>query len=77
MTPDPNEIKRALRLLYRPEDTIELRCFLRGSQILNGYYRNRDRLIADAATINQDLTPQLSVYTCLNPCKPELFVQIT
>ena len=42
MNPDPNEIKRALHLLYLPEDTIELRAFLRGSQILNGYYRNRD-----------------------------------
>jgi hypothetical protein len=75
MNPDPNEIGRALRLLYRPGDTIELRCFLRGSQILNGYYRDQDRLVADAMSVNESLNPQLSAYTCLNPCKPELYAR--
>jgi hypothetical protein len=73
--PDPNEIKHALALLYRPGEVVEVRCFLRGSSILNGYYRDWDRLAADAVQINTQLTPQLSIYCCLNPCRPEVYAR--
>ena len=70
-----DEIRRAIALLYQPGETIELRCFLRGSAILNGYYKDWNRLAADAIKINTDMQPPLSIYSCLNPCKPETYAR--
>jgi hypothetical protein len=74
MEPDVQEIKRTLDVLFRPGETIELRCV--GHRTLNGYYRNIEKLAEDAATLNDSsFNPSQNAYSCLNPVDPELFAR--
>lgn len=70
--PDLQETNRALRLLFQPGETVELRCVGNGPSI-NGYYRNFDKLAQDACRLNAEFNPLQNVYVCLNPVKPELY----
>ena len=73
MNPDQKEISRSLQVLYQPGDTIELRCV--GDRTINGYYRDPQKLAADAYQLNSQLRPQQNAYVCLNPVRPELYAR--
>ncbi len=71
ISPDIEQIKRTLGVLFQPGDTVELRCI--ADRVVNGYYRNPDKLAVDACSLNGDITPQHNIYTCLNPVDPQLY----
>ena len=74
--PDKTEIFRALNLFFPdPNDVIELRCFSGKSRIFNGFYRDRQKLIADAHQINATYSEPLSVFVCLNRIHPDLYAR--
>ena len=73
MDPQLEQVERSLEVLFEPNDTIELRCV--GSRPINGYYRDQDKLAADARRLNQDFNPQNNVFVCLNPVLPDLYAR--
>jgi hypothetical protein len=66
-----DNLKRSISVLFKPAETIEMRCV--GDRTLNGYYRYVDKLAQDAYALNHDINPKQNVYVCLNPVLPELF----
>ena len=74
--PDKTEIFRALNLFFPdPTEAIELRCFSGKSRIFNGFYRDRQKLIADAHQINATYSEPLSVFVCINRIHPDLYAR--
>lgn len=71
---DQEIVKRALAVLFRPGETIELRC-LAGERIINGYYRDQAKLAQDACTLNTDFSPQQNCFVVLNPVDPQLYAR--
>jgi len=70
--PDKEEVKRALALLFPPEETTELRC-VGHRDTIGGYYRDQEKLAQDACLLNAEFEPKQNVYVCLNPINPQLF----
>jgi hypothetical protein len=74
MTPpvaDPDEIARALAVLYEPGAVVELRVPQTRQGTLSGYFTDWKALI-EAATRLRDVE---GVYTTLNPVRPELLAR--
>ena len=71
MKSDVQEVKRSLGVLFEPGETIELRCV--GNRTISGFYRDQDKLAADAQQLNSVFKPLENCYVTLNPVQPELF----
>ncbi len=70
------EMKRSLGVLFQPGDTIELRTISDSGIISNGYYRDQEKLAADAAMMGGgSFHPPQNIYVLLNPVKPALFAK--
>ena len=66
-------IEPHLQVLFKHGETVEVRCV--GDWIINGFYRDLNKLARDANTLNTDFNPQQNVYVCLNPVLPDLYAQ--
>lgn len=71
MSIQPNllEIQRALGLLFRPDDCIELRC-IGGRATLNGFFLDHQKLSQAAYQLSE---AGENVFICLNPVRADLY----
>lgn len=70
---DINEIKRGISVLFQPGDTIELRVLkVGGRQTHAGYFRDFDKLAAEAARLSGQAG---GVYVVLNQINPALYAR--
>lgn len=75
MEPSQDSIFHSITTLFQPGDTIELRAITERG-IVNGFYRDADRLAEHAAAISSaSHHPPANVYICLNPVKDALFAR--
>ena len=69
---DPEEIRRALGILFEPGDVVEIRAFKSSRCTLSGYDDDFDTLTKDAVRVNQIAG---TVYVTLNRIKPALLAR--
>lgn len=72
LTPDAVEIRRALDVLFEPTQIIELRAFGTKHGTCVGFYRDRDKLAADAVKISENASTP-AVFWTLQEINSELF----
>lgn len=72
LKPDAVEIRRALDVLFEPTQIIELRAFGTKHGTCVGFYRDRDKLAADAVKISENASTP-AVFWTLQEINSELF----
>src|SRR5438105_4918114 len=73
LAPDPNEIRRALQLLFQRGDIVELRVPKAGRDgTISGYFDNADLLLTSALNIDGKAA---ATYVTLNPVDPALLAR--
>lgn len=72
LAPSVTEIRNALDVLFEPSQTIELRAFGTKHGTCVGFYRDRDKMAADAVKISENASTP-AVFWTLQEINPELF----
>src|ERR1700686_20760 len=73
VAPDPNEISKAIALLFKPGDVIELRVPKAGRRgTLSGYFADVEKLAKTVHKLSQDCTLP-GIYWTINPCDKGCF----
>jgi hypothetical protein len=69
---DPTEAMKALNLLYREDDVVEVRIPKTRRGTVSGYFNDMKKLIAAAAEYSGEVT---GIYMTLNPVNPQLLAR--